>query len=601
MRHFASIALAVTLLTFAGAASGADGDPFLKSCFSRAGTTPCTGLGPPFSAFDAELAPGGGHLYVAVGDGGGGFNGLRLFDVGPGGSLAARPGAVYTTSQAPSDLDLSPEGRNVYVAAGSQLVVLSRDGSGALAPAQTLSGLSTFDSLAVSPDAASVYARGPNHLTVFDRNADTGGLTQKLGLAGCLTEETALPCRPDARGIVGTSLETVVSPDGRHVYTTNQVPGGVAVFNRAADGSLTQLSGADGCISVGGTSGGVGGVECLAGSPTLTQAWAANLDAQGAYVFVSANGGQTVFRRDVATGRLTQTDCLDEVGGSGPPSGCHEATGVAGTDAVVTPDGGHAALNAQGLGISFFSFDRAAGTLSQWPTRPCLSAPAAPPCQQASGLMGGAGGVTVSANGLNFFAAFRGGAVASVERDFVPRCQSPSITVRRRKPLVVPLACTDVNGDAVTLSISSPPTFGILGRVDQTNNRVLYTPDPRRKGKDTFRYRGSARGLPGPVATVTLSIVAAPAKGDRTPPNTRILAGPPKTTKLRTARFKFESTERGSEFQCKPDWRKRWTSCRSPKSYANLRRGRHSFRVRAIDGAGNADRTPAKRIWTITR
>ena len=600
MRPLGTLGAAVALLFLVGAASGGDGDPFLKGCYSTAGTAPCAALGPPFAALDAELAPGGRQLYVAVADGGGGFNGLRLFDVGSGGALTAHAGAAYATSQAPHDLDFSPDGRNVYVAAGSQLAVLSRDGaSGALALVQSLSGLSTFDSLAVSPDAASVYARGPNHLTIFDRNPSTGALTQKLGLAGCLTEETALPCKPDGRGIVGTSLETVVSPDGRHAYTTNEVPGGVAVFNRAADGTLSQVAGADGCVSVGGTSGSLGGVECLAGSSTLAHAWAANLDAQGAYVFVSANGGQTVFRRDGATGRLTQTDCLDEAGGAGPPAGCREAKGAAGTDAAVTPDGTNVVLNAQSFGISFFAFDRTAGTLTQWAARPCFSAPAAPPCANAPGLMGGPGGVAMSADGLNVFAAFRGGAVASLERDFLPRCESRSITLRTRKPLAVPLPCTDVNGDAVTLGIAGPPTYGILGRVDQTNDRVLYTPDPSRKGKDTFRYRGSARGGAGPAATITVNVVAAPVRADRTPPNTRITAGPARTTKSRTVRFKFRSSERGSDFQCKPDWRKRWTSCRSPKSYKNLRRGRHSFQVRAIDRAGNVDRTPAKKVWTV--
>jgi hypothetical protein len=342
-------------------------------------------------------------------------------------------------------------------------------------------------------------------------------------------------------------------------------------------------------------------VECAAGPPTLASALAANIDRQGGYVFVSANAGQTVFRRDSSSVKLTQTDCLDEAGGAGPPAGCREAKGAAGSDAVVTPDGNHAALNAQDFGISFFTFDRGAGRLAQRATRPCFSAPAAPPCEHAPGLMGGAGGVTVSPNGLYVFAASRGGSVASFERDFGPRCGNRSITLRRRVPLWVPLTCTDVNGDAVVLAIASPPIFGTLGAVDQAKNRVRYTPPPRRKGRDSFRYRGTARGLAAAPATVILNIVAAPARGDRKPPNTRITAGPPKTTKSRTVRFKFRSTERGSEFQCKPDWRKRWTSCRSPKSYTRLRPGRHSFLVRAIDQAGNVDRTPAKRVWRVRR
>lgn len=273
---------------------------------------------------------------------------------------------------------------------------------------------------------------------------------------------------------------------------------------------------------------------------------------------------------------------------------------------MFTPDGNDVVLNASGFGLSFFTFDRAAGKLNQRPTRGCVSASAIPGCEHVPGILGGFGGVTVSSNGLYVFAGFRvppasGGAVASFERDFLPQCQNQTITVRTRKPLVVPLACTDANLDRLNLAIASPPEFGTLGRVDQTNRRVLYTPPPRRKGKDTFRYRATGRGVAGAPATVTLNIVAKPIGIDRKAPNTIITSGPRKTTRLRKVRFKFRSTERGSDFQCKPDWRKRWASCRSPKSYANLRLGRHTFLVRAIDGAGNVDRTAARRVWTITR
>jgi DNA-binding beta-propeller fold protein YncE len=592
MRLVATLALACALLLVAGAASGAEGDPFLKSCYSSAGTAPCTALTPPFSGLDVEVGSDGRHLYAAVADAGGGFNGLRLFDVGTGGTLTARSGAAHVTNQPPQDLDVSPDGRNLYVAAGSELVVLSRDpASGALAPAQSLTGPSLFDSLGLSPDGTSVYARGPSHLTIFDRNAASGMLTQKA----CMTEETALPCT-SARGIAGTSRETVVSADGRHVYTTNELPGGVAVFNRAADGTLTQPAG--GCVTVGGTSGSAGGAECAVGPGTLAQAVAATVDAQGGYVFVSAGGGQTVFRRDGASGALTQTDCLDEVGGAAPPAGCREATAAAGSDAAITPDGNHAVLNAQAIGIAFFAFDRTAGTLAQ---RTCFSASATPTCIHAAGLGGGAGAVAVSSNGATVFAAFRGGSIASFERDVAPQCRNRVLTVRRRAPVWVPLACTDANGDEVKLAIAAPPLGGTLNGLDQARDRVRYTPEATYRGKDSFRYRGAARGTAGRTATVTLNIVAKPAKADRKPPNTLITAGPPKTSRSRAVRFAFRSTERGSEFQCKPDWRKRWASCSSPTSYGRLRSGAHSFQVRAIDPAGNADRSPAKRAWRISR
>lgn len=86
---------------------------------------------------------------------------------------------------------------------------------------------------------------------------------------------------------------------------------------------------------------------------------------------------------------------------------------------------------------------------------------------------------------------------------------------------------------------------------------------------------------------------------DTKPPNTTILKKPSaRTTEHRTT-FRFSSNELGSTFQCKLDGGA-WKSCKSAKSYGNLRTGTHMFRVRARDKAGNVDRSPAKRTWRIT-
>jgi hypothetical protein len=71
-----------------------------------------------------------------------------------------------------------------------------------------------------------------------------------------------------------------------------------------------------------------------------------------------------------------------------------------------------------------------------------------------------------------------------------------------------------------------------------------------------------------------------------------------KTIKGTTAKFKFTSNEPGSTFQCKLDKRK-FKPCSSPKKYKHLSSGKHKFKVRAVDAAGNADTTPAKKKFTI--
>lgn len=596
---FALIA-GVLLLGLTRGAGAADGDPYVKSCFATTGTAPCAQLQPPFAAVDAELSPDGRHLYVVVQPSGGGANGIRRFAVGAGGTLA--PQDVTPLPAAGGDVDLSPDGRNVYVGAGSEFLVFGRDAaSGALAPVQTISSLSTFSAGAVSPDGRSVYARSASQLNVYDRDPGSGTLTQKPLGAGCFVEELILPPCSGAVGIVGTSSELAVSSDGRHLYVTTPAPGGVAVFNRQADGSLSQIPGPQGgCVTVGGTSGGSGGGECAAGAATLAQARAVNLDPQGAYAIVSAAGGNTVFRRDAATGALALTDCLDELGGGAPPPGCHEAKGATGSDAAIAPNGADVALNASDVGLSAFRLDRVTGKLGQRATRGCFSVIPTAPCEYVPGLMGGLGAVTFSSNGLNLFAAFGGGSVAVFDIDQEPSCASRTVSVPRNARVVVPLACSDANGDAIRLEITAPPTNGSLGPVDQTNKRVLYEPETNFRGRDVFQFRALARGARGAPAVITINVLAIGKIVDRKAPNTRIRRGPPRSTRSRTAAFAFTSTESRSRFQCKLD-KGRWTKCRSPKRYAGIKRGRHTFQVRAIDRAGNEDPTPAKRKWLRKR
>ena len=84
------------------------------------------------------------------------------------------------------------------------------------------------------------------------------------------------------------------------------------------------------------------------------------------------------------------------------------------------------------------------------------------------------------------------------------------------------------------------------------------------------------------------------AGGEKPPPQTTIKSGPGKKLAQGKARFSFTSNEAGSTFECRLD-RKKIAPCHSPKSYKDLRPGRHSFSVWATDAAGSKDPTPAKR------
>ena len=86
---------------------------------------------------------------------------------------------------------------------------------------------------------------------------------------------------------------------------------------------------------------------------------------------------------------------------------------------------------------------------------------------------------------------------------------------------------------------------------------------------------------------------------DTTPPDTTIDTGPSGTVTSSSASFAFSANESGSTFQCSLDSTTAYTACSSPKDYSGLAAGSHTFRVRAIDAAGNVDATPASRTWTI--
>jgi CSLREA domain-containing protein len=102
--------------------------------------------------------------------------------------------------------------------------------------------------------------------------------------------------------------------------------------------------------------------------------------------------------------------------------------------------------------------------------------------------------------------------------------------------------------------------------------------------------------VPPPNEEVRPLLAAGPV--DRRPPRTRVLRQPRRVPEGGVARFAFTSDEPGSRFQCRLDGG-RYRACKSPRRYRGLRPGKHVFRVRAVDAAGNVDRTPVKRRFEV--
>ncbi len=87
-------------------------------------------------------------------------------------------------------------------------------------------------------------------------------------------------------------------------------------------------------------------------------------------------------------------------------------------------------------------------------------------------------------------------------------------------------------------------------------------------------------------------------EADTTPPNTTIGSTPGSSTTATSASFSFSSSEAGSTFACQLDGSS-WSACATPKSYSGLALGSHTFNVRATDGTGNTDASPASWTWTV--
>jgi len=107
---------------------------------------------------------------------------------------------------------------------------------------------------------------------------------------------------------------------------------------------------------------------------------------------------------------------------------------------------------------------------------------------------------------------------------------------------------------------------------------------------------------PGPSAVATPTVTPAPAATptpDTTAPRTSLRKARINHAK-RKATFTFGSGEAGSRFLCKLD-KQRFKPCTSPKTYKKLKRGKHVFRVKARDRAGNQDKTPIVRRFRIKR
>ena len=281
--------------------------------------------------------------------------------------------------RAPRDLVVSPDGRNVYVAAASgAIAIFDRDRlSGALTQKPGRTGcvsrrvrvgpcvrgraLTKPMMIAISPNGTSVYVASAEDdaVAIFDRDPRSGALTQKRGSAGCVAHEYSdvTGCRraPLSIGLEGGGALTV-SPDGKHVY----VGAGLEILDRHANGELTRdrsgnTSAADGAV-----------VSVI-------------VSADGKNVYAASSfDGLLIFDRDPDDGLLTAKPGEQGCVAAKRIAGCMRATALAAPTGVSLSPDGRDLYVASGInqGNALVSFDRdpANGTLTQKPGRAgCVS------------------------------------------------------------------------------------------------------------------------------------------------------------------------------------------------------------------------------------
>ena len=489
---------------------------------SQSGPGQCTvaqGLAPGGVSGDVQalaVAPDGDWLYAAAANAESGYPGLLIFARDPAtGALTQLPGdagciTADAASQAgpgtcqtdpllgePDGLTFSSDGRFLYVTDGEGRihVFMQNAQTGGLIdlqcismeespPAGCIAGRDLGDSqgLVITPDGTHAYSAGGGScgtacsagISVFNRDPQTGGLTQEAGTAGCVSDSGE-----DNLGVSGSCTQwrvvggvdsLAVGSDGSTLYAVAGSDNGVAVLHINADGTLTQSNGSAGCITSTGDDN-LGAPACATGL-ALQEPTGSAISADGATLYISSSAGVAVLSVDPSTGALTQpagtNGCVTSNGSSGAtPGQCAAGTNLSDTIGLaVSPDGG------------------SAYTTSFLGTR---------------------------------------GSVGLFTRQTAPSCSALSAQTGYGAPVPLSLRCVDADAQPVTLRVASPPGHGALAAIDQATGSVTYTPAAGFSGTDSFTYAASDGTNISAPATATIT-VAPPA------PVTLVLVKHPKTS-----------------------------------------------------------------------
>ena len=232
-----------------------------------------------------------------------------------------------------------------------------------------------------------------------------GGLVQLTPPNACYANTAAGGCIPFGASASGFGLRGLaVSPGGAHVYVTGSNGGSGVAFGRdAATGALAGLGAAGG-----------GGSVAVAVAPD-------GLDVYFGVRDTGANaGGVGAFRRNVATGLLSFSSCIDDPGP--PSSSCPNGAGLYDVEGIaVSPDartvyaaahfgGGDDPGDPDSVGegaVTAFSRNPTTGAMAQIQCRPTIASASGLCDDTAVNAIEGAEGLVVSPDGRFVYVASR--------------------------------------------------------------------------------------------------------------------------------------------------------------------------------------------------
>jgi 6-phosphogluconolactonase (cycloisomerase 2 family) len=495
---------------------------------SALGCTPARGLD---DARAVALSPDGLSLYVAAAT----PAAVTSFSVAPGNGLLQQlnlgAGCLASTAQdgcgtgraleGASSIVVSPDNLHVYVASATAGSVTSfaRQPNGSLVQLAGVAGcistgtgtgcssatsLGGADAVAISPDGRFVYAAGgtADSLLTFSRDAATGRLTQLAGAAGCLR-----PSRTDCGPVTGLDAPAAIalSPDGTSLYVASAA-GTLTAFQRdPTTGVLTQLPPGAGCLS----DGALDGCTAVGG---LARVSAVALTPDGRTLIAAGTDDDAVvsFRRDPATGALTRASC---VSASAATTGCTASALVGGPRGLVVKSNGLIVWVAASRADSIVTLqiDPTSGVLtpSAGPGG-CLRRLASSDCRAARAL-DDPRGLAASADGSHVYAVgAQSDGIAVLGPQLAPNCLAVRASTVANKAHSVVLACSDPNGDPITLEIVRQPRHGRLAGLVKTTGSILYTPVAGYAGADSFTYTASDGLDVSAPGTATVSVTLPP-------------------------------------------------------------------------------------------